>query len=305
MRYLAIFLLAAVLLFGCTGGGTGTPKNGTTAGPGPLPGPSGGPEECKPSYSFSDPQDGVTSMTSSITATVTCAAGKSIVLKLDGKEAASATPDTNATEPLKLEYFPSYDGTIKLTVESDGDVVYSRDLKVVPLGNEDTKGLDYDSVSFKEWRAMAFDVGNDGIKADKVRIFMKRIDFRTQPSTNIVVELRKDQGGKPGSVVSSVTRPITVTTLSDNWITFDFQDNPSLAKGRYWVVMRVEQTEEVNLISDKINVHFAAGDRQTTGNDYTKEMLLSLNEQTGIASETQWQPLSYDRSYNVVLYGAK
>jgi hypothetical protein len=304
MRYIAVIVLAAILVFGCAGPAPPAVPGATPpiAPGGPEPGPSG--EECTPSYSFSDLDGGVLSKTSSIVATVTCAAGKSIVVKLDGVQAASVLPESNATAPIKLEFYPRTEGTLKLTVESDGETVYSRDWAVVPLGNDETKGLENDAVSFKEWRAMAVDIENP-ISADKVRIFMKRIDEKTQPGTEIVVEIRDDKGGNPGNVISSVRRPTNVTTLSDNWITFDFEDDPALGKGRYWIVMRVDQTEGVTVVSDKVNVHYVPVDKQAEGNDYTRQMMLEVNQQTGEASETEWTPLSYDRIYTMILTGAK
>ncbi len=309
MRYIAFVILAAVLLFGCTGGGqqpaaqggNGSPAGGGTAGPQP----SGG-EACAPSYSFSDLQDGVLSQTSTLVATVTCAAGKKLTVKLDGNDVADQSVDTNATTPVKLGFYPRYEGTEKLTVESDGEVVFSRDWNVTPLGNGDTSGLDYDSVSFKEWRAMAFDVGNP-IALDKIKIFMKRIDFRTQSDTKIDIQVRdaSGPGGMPGNVLASSISPINVTTLSDNWVTFSFPNKPALQSGRYWVVMKIDQSQDVNLVSDTVTVHYSTIDKTAPGNNYTAQMYLNVDTHTGMASESQWQPLTYDRAYDVILSGAK
>ncbi len=311
MRYIAVVLLAAVLLFGCTGGGqqAGTPAgggNGTPAGGGAAGQQASGGEACTPSYSFSDLQDGVLSQTSSLVATVTCAAGKKLTVKLDGNDVADQSVDTNATTPVKLEFYPKYEGTEKLTVESDGEVVFSRDWSVAALGNSDTKGLDYDSVSFKEWRAMAFDVGNQ-INLDKVKIFMKRIDFHTQPSTQIDIQLRdaSGPGGMPGNVIASSVSPINVTTLSDNWVTFSFPNKPTMQAGRYWIVMKIDQSEDVNLVSDTVTVHYSTIDKTAPGNNYTAQMYLNVDTHTGMASESQWQSLTYDRAYDIVLSGAK
>jgi hypothetical protein len=308
MRYIAVFLLAAMLIFGCAGGGqqSGNQPSGTGSGANAPAAPASGGEGCKPTYSFSDLQDGVLSDTSTLTATVTCGDGKTLSVKLDGADVADQTLDTNATTPVKLEFYPRYDGTQKLTVESDGEVVFSRDWNVAALGNSDTKGLDYDSISFKEWRAMAVDVGNP-ITLDKVRIFMKRIDYRTQPSTKIVVEIRdaSGSGGMPGNLVDSVTVPINVTTLSDNWATFSFPDKPRLAAGKYWVVMKIDQSDSVNLVSDTVTVHYTSIDNTAPGNDYTAQMILNVDPKSGLASATQWTPLSFDKAYDVVVMGAK
>lgn len=306
MRYVAVFLLAAVLLLGCTGGGqqTGGQPSGSGGGGSQQP-PSGGGEACAPTYSFSDLQDGVLSQTSSLTATVTCGWNKTLTVKLDGSDVADVTLDTNATKPVTLEFYPRYDGNQKLTVESDGEVVFSRNWSVAALGNDDTKGLDYDSVSFKEWRAMAVNVGNP-INLDRIRVFMKRIDYRTQPTTKVVIEVRgSDSNGMPGKVVDSVSVPVNVTTLTDNWATFKFDDKPALAPGKYWVVVKIDQSESVNVVSDTVTVHYTAIDKTAPGNSYTAQMILNVDPKSGLASETQWAPLSFNRAYDIVLLGAK
>jgi hypothetical protein len=300
MRIIAILLACAVLLLGCAGpaappkqGGSGQPSGGTVEPP-----PSG--EPCEPKYSFSEIGDGVLSKTSKIIATVTCAGNKTLGVKLDGKGAGSVVVESDATSPVELEFAPVKDGTIKLEVESNGETVFSRDWTVKPLGSDDTKGVENDAVSFKEWRAMAVDVENE-IALGKVRIFLKRIFDKTQPGTNIVVEVNADDSGKPGRVLASTKKPITATTLSDNWISFDFPDKPKLAPGRKWIVVKIEQTEDVTLISDSVNVHYVSIDKQAEGNDYTRQMVLNVNKQTGVATETEWAPLSYDREYTVAL----
>lgn len=302
MRYVILLGLAAILLFGCTGAPaapSGPKANGTVPS---VPGITDTPaaDACTPSYSFSEPAGGTFGKKASVTATATCAAGSKIAVLIDGVEAAGETPSTNDTQPVKLEFVPAKAGTVKLTVESDGQTVFSRNWSVKPLGSEDTSGLEYDSASFKEWRAMAVDVEGP-IKPGRVRMFMKRIDFRTQPETEILVELRDDDDGDPGDVLASVKRPINVTTLSDNWISFDFDTKPSLSKGRYWIVLSIEQTESVKLVSDKVNIHYVAVDKQSVGNDYTRQMLLDVDKTTGYASESEWTPLSYDRVYSIVL----
>jgi hypothetical protein len=303
MRYIALFVLTAMLLLGCTGS-QGSPPAGGGSQQAPSA-PSGGSQDgCTPSYSFSDIADGTLSQMTSLVGSVTCAANKTIEVKLNGNTVASVTPETDAVQPVKLEFAPVADGTNKLTVESDGEVVFSRDWNVVPLGSSDIKGVENDAVSFKEWRAMAVDVGSP-INAGRVRAYIKRLDFKTQPGTNIIVQLRKDSGGAPGELVSSVKTPINATTLSENWLNFDFPDKPALSKGTYWIVFKIEQTQDVNLVSDRINIHYVPNDKQAPGNDYTREMILDVDLKSGLASETQWQPLSYDRTYAIVLQSAK
>ncbi len=299
MRNVILLLLAAALLFGCTGGTQAPGKPGGSGVP-QIPGTAPSQPECSPSYSFSELEAGTLSETSSIIATVTCADGKTLSLKVDGQEEESSTVSGNGTQPIKIEFFPRKVGTLKVSVESDSETLYSRNWSVNALGSEDHKGLEYDGVSFKEWRAMAVDVENP-ISPDRVRVFMKRISSKTQKGTEVVAELCKDNGGNPGSVIASVKRPINATTLTENWINFDFDSPPSLSAGRYWIVLRIEQSENVNLISDVVNVYYVPGDKQSEGNTYTRQMLLDVDMVSGMASETSWQPLSYDRTYAIVL----
>ncbi|MCI0503655.1 hypothetical protein L0Y65_02990 [Candidatus Micrarchaeota archaeon] len=298
MRNAIILILAAVLLFGCAGGGQ---PQGTGGGGGTpqLPGTGPAQPECTPSYAFSELEAGTLSETAKVVATVTCADGKTLLLKVDGNEEASVTIGGNATQPQALEFYPKKVGTLKVTIEDETGTLYSRDWSVNALGSEDISGLDYDGVSFKEWRAMAMDVQNP-IAPDRVRIFMKRIAYKTQKGTEIVVDIRRDDSGSPGGIVASVKRPINATTLTDNWINFDFDAPPSLAAGKYWVVVRIEQSENVNLVSDVVNVHYV-GDKNGDPNTYTRQMLLDVDMASGMASETSWQPLSYDRTYSIML----
>jgi hypothetical protein len=299
MRNVIILLLVAALIFGCTGGNqTQGGKNGSTIPQ--IPGTGGTPAEaCTPSYSFSELQAGTLSETAKVVATVTCADGKALSLKVDGTEAESVTVSGNATQPLNIEFYPKKVGTLKVTIESGGETLYSRDWSVNALGSEDTSGLDYDGASFKEWRAMAMDVQNP-ITPDRVKVYMKRIAAKSQKGTQIVVDIRKDDSGNPGDIVASVKRPINATTMTDNWINFDFDSPPALSAGKYWVVVRIEQSENVNLVSDVVNVHYV-GDRLSDPNTYTRQMLLDVDMVSGVASESSWQPLSYDRTYSIVL----
>ncbi|HSB46711.1 MAG TPA: choice-of-anchor R domain-containing protein [Candidatus Bilamarchaeum sp.] len=300
MRGIQILLICAVLLFGCTGGGQQTGQNPPSGGSTQPPAGGGA---CEPKYSFSELGDGVLSQSAKLVATVTCAGNKTLEVTLDGVSATSAKADSDATTPLELKFAPPKDGTVKLAVESDGEVVFSRDWTVKPLGSDDTKGPENDAVTFKEWRAMSVDVGSP-IKVGKVKLFLKRIADKTQPGTNVVVELRGDSGGKPGSLIASSKKPITATTLSDNWITFDFPDAPQLSEGTKWIVLRIEQTEDVTLISDAVNIHYVSVDKQAEGNDYTRQMILNVDKVNGVATETSWTPLSYDRKYTIVVSAA-
>lgn len=304
-----VFIIAALLIFGCLGGGgetTGPIGGGGTTTPGGTGGTGGTtPTECSPDYSFYNISSGTLGHATTLSATVTCAAGKTVTVKLDGEVAATSMLEDNSTTTLNFALVPKKDGTVRITADSDSVSLLSKDWTVAPLGSADVKGPEYDSVSFKEWRAVAFTL-DDTVSIANVRMYLKRIQSSTQPGTNIIVEIRADSGGNPGSrALASVVKPITVTTLSDNWLNFEFAKPPELARGKYWVVLRIEQTENVNLISDNVQLHYVPVDKQTAGNDYTRQMVLSVDEKTGYASETSWTPLSYDRVYSLTIHGVQ
>lgn len=296
MRALLILSICAVLLFGCAGG---APKpGGKTDGTGTSVPPSGG--ECEAKYSFSELPDGVLGQKAKVIATVTCGQNRTVALLLDSKTETSVLLESNAATPVELEFAPDKDGTMKLEITLDGETIFSRDWAVKPLGSDDTKGLENDAASFKEWRAMSVRL-DEPIQAGKARLFLKRISEKTQPGTIIAVDLREDANGKPGAIIATSKKPINATTLSDNWITFDFPAKPTLSAGTKWIVLRVEQTEDVSLVSDNVNLHYVTVDKQAEGNDYTRQMILDVDLKNGVATETEWTPLSYDRIYTVTL----
>jgi hypothetical protein len=235
---------------------------------------------------------------------VTCVAGESVVAKVDGVAVASASVTTNATQEVKLGIPAKEDGAHKVTVEIGGTPLFSNDWSVKPLGTTDIKGLETDAISFKEWRGIAVDIDNP-ITAARVRAYVKTQQFHLQPSSQILMEIRKDNGGKPGDIVAYVRQPIKAVTQTDNWLNFDLDPAKTLESGRYWIVMKVEQTEDVNLVSDLVQLHYVVVDKTASGNDHTTQMLLNVDEKTGMASESSWTPLNYDKEYNIVLTASK
>ncbi len=299
MRFV-IFILAALLVFGCTGSAPEDKKDDAPMIPGVPTAPA---EECTPDYSFSELEDGVFSKEEGLVATVTCAAGKTFVLSVDGKSVDSKTVSENATTPVEFQVPAIRDGTVDVKVDSEGETLFSREWEVSPLGNQETMGTGYESFSFKRWIALAHDIESE-VEVGQVRIYMKRQSSHTQPSSKIVLEIREDSGGEIGSLVSTKTLPIDATTLSENWIKFDYEDKVKLTPGTYWFVLKIDQTEEISLVSDVVTVHYEIIDKQALGNDYTKAMALAVDEKTGKASETFWEPLPYDKEFNIVLsYG--
>lgn len=303
MRQMLLFLAIGMLIFGCAGG-PAAQKNGTASGGADvgveLPQVPGMGPKCEPSYQFGQLPDGVLSKSSELPATVECAGGETLTVSIDGKPATTAAVATNESQQVRLKVPALKDGTVKVTVESGGKTLFTRDWKVKPLGSEDTSGLDSDAVSFKEWRAMAVDIEN-GVTVTGARIYMKRLEAKTQPGTTISVQLAEDQNGVPGNPVATAEKPINASTLSDNWLGFNFVQAHPLSPGRYWITIKIKQSESVNLVSDVLQLHYATIDRQKPGNSYTRQMKLSVDEKTGRATETQWEALPYDKAYSVVL----
>ena len=294
MRNLIVILLAAILIFGCVNAPTKAPSGGQTT----PTGQTTQTEACTQSQTFSDLGPGILGGTSELAATVTCAAGKSIVVMVDGSTVATTVVPSNDTQTIKLEVPATTDGAHKVTVEIDGQTLLSKDWNVDPLGTQGIKGLETDAVSFREWRATAIDIATP-ITVSHVKAYVKTQQGTTQPDSKVVMEIRKDASGNPGDIVATAKNPISMVTQTDNWLNFDF--TTALSPGRYWLVMRVEQSAGTTLISDLVQVHYVVVDKTAAGNDHTRQMVLDVDTNTGIATETQWTPLTYDKEYNVVV----
>ncbi len=310
MRNLIVLLICAMLVAGCAmpgaqkSGGTsgGTPKGGGNSGGGiQIPGTVA---SCVQSQSFSALAPGTLGKTTELTATVECAGGMSMVAKVDGKAVSTVPVASNASQQVKLGIPASSDGAHTVSVEIGGSEQFSSDWTVAPLGFSELSGLETDAFSFKEWRAVAVDIENP-ISAARVRAYVKTQQFSLQPNSNVLMEIRSDSGGNPGSLVTSVRQPIRVVTQTDNWVNFDPDEPVTLSPGRYWIVFKVEQTEEVNLVSDLVQLHYVTIDKTAPGNDHTRQMLLDVDPKSGLASETQWTALPYDKEYDVVLTSSK
>jgi hypothetical protein len=297
MRTFVIALIAAFLMFGCVGGPA--PQAPPVKDLVPT-GPAVDGEACTPSSSFTGPADGTFGKDSKLTGSVTCFGGKKLELKVGTTMVAGITVNDNTTTTISFDVPGLQEGTHEVAVVSEGSTLYSKQWDVAALGNDDVSGADYDAYSFKQFRAMAFDFETP-VDVGRVSLYLKRLEGRTQPGTNIMVEIREDENGEPGNLVDAVSIPITETTLSYNWIHFDFDPAADLDEGRYWVVTKVEQTESIKVVSDTVMLHYATIDRLEDGNDYTMQMDLDVDDQTGYAIETYWQPLSFDREYNIVL----
>ena len=247
---------------------------------------------CSPSYSFSAPKAAVLSGTGSLSGTATCAANKVVTVYVNGVQVGQSTVSGDPSQ-LNFDLAATMDGTNKVTVDSDGAEVYSADWTVSPIGYTTTAGTDNDQISVKNWKAVAFDVDNP-ITVKAVGAYLRTLQTSTLLNTSVVVDIRSDSGGNPGSVVATASLPITQVTMTPNWINFPV--DAQLSKGRYWVVFRVDQ-QASQLLSDSVNILYVTVDKGKPGDADHKKMDLVRNDQTETWDQTTWGPLAYARNY--------
>ena len=301
MRNIILILLAAVLIFGCVSGPkTGAPNISSVA----VNIPGAPPEACTQSQTFSALAPGILSETSELTATVSCAGGQSIEVDVDGNPATTNQVTTNDTQEVKLEIPATADGSHTLTVQMGGQNVLSESWNVTPLGVQKIEGLETDAVTYKQWIAEAVDVGNQ-ISLPRAEAYLSTEQSKMQPNSTVVMEIRRDDNGVPGDLVGSASDPMSTVTQSDRWIAFDFAPALTLAPGRYWMVVKTVQGTTPSLVTDILQLHYVTIDKTAAGNDYTRQMALSVDENTGAATVTQWQPLPYDKEYDMFLTTSK
>jgi len=313
-RMLLAFGLLLLVLGGCIGGPTG--GNITEGGSIPLnvsgnevqlpvvtqPSQS---EQCEPTYQFSElPANGILGRSVQFSVTARCASGKTIILNIDGTREIGGQVTTDDPVIFNFILSPAREGTKQLVVWSDNDVIYNRTWVVLPLGSTDTSGNKNDPVSVKEWIATRFDI--DGtINVKSVGVYMRRLYSQTMESSMVVAEIRPDNNGRPGENQLAVSMiPITETTLTPNWIYFNFPQTVTLGPGSYWVVFRVTQETQDQIVSDVANVHYTfGGDTTKPASSNIKKMNLQWDNSKRRFVETSWEPLAYDRTYAVVLSG--
>ena len=124
----------------------------------------------------------------------------------------------------------------------------------------------------------------------------------TLEDTYIIAEIRLDNNGEPGEeVLASSMLSIDETTMSENWIWFNFAEPVELAPpGRQWVVFSIDYPD---LVSDVVNIHYVGEDTLAEPNDYTKRMLLEWSDDEREFVKTEWEQLTYDKQFAVVLSG--
>ncbi len=301
MRNIILILLAAVLIFGCVSGPkAGAPNiSSITAN---IPGAP--PEACTQSQTFSALAPGILSETSELTATVACAGGQSIEVDVDGNPVTTKQVQTNDSQEVKLDIPATTDGSHTVTVQIGGQNVLSESWNVTPLGVQKIEGLETDAVTYKQWLAEAVDVGNQ-ISVPRAEAVISTEQSSMQPKSTVVLEVRKDANGAPGDLVGSASDPMKTVTQSDNWITFDFSPALTLPPGRYWMVVKAVQGTTPSLVTDILQLHYVTVDKTAAGNDYTRQMALSVDENTGAATQSTWQPLPYDKEYDMFLTTSK
>ncbi len=306
----AILLLSVMLLFGCVGGEQEyVTEEGTT----PLEEEETTPPaeeeiteaECEASYTYTElPDTGVIGTPVQFSVTSTCAKGKVVGLNIDELQETGGKIGTNDPVTYNFILMPEVEGTKQIMLWSDEDVVYSTTWEVLPLGSTDISGNKNDPVSVKEWIATAFDIEN-GITVKSVGAYMRRLYSQTLEGSQVIVEIRADNSGEPSeNYLATNAIPVTDTTMTENWIYINYPAGVELSPGKYWVVFRVTQENEEQIVSDVVNIHYTfGGDTTVPGNDYTRKMGLEWDNPQRKYVETEWQELAYDRTYSVIISG--
>jgi len=305
-----ILLLCTMFLFGCIGGQqeyvteeettpiqTGQPP-AQTEQPQPLIG-------CEPEYTVSDlPAKGTIGQTVQLSVTATCAKNRLISLNIDQKQESGGTVPTDEEMTFNFILNPQVEGTKRLVVWSNEEEVYSKNWEVGPLGSADISGTKNDPVSSKEWIATRFDVSGS-LNVKSVGAYMKRLYSQTLAGSEVIAEIRADDNGVPSAnYIAATTIPITKPTLTENWIYLNYPEGVQLSPGRYWVVFKVMQENDEQIVSDVVNIHYTfSGDTTIPGSDYNRKMNLVWDNSQRKYVETSWEPRAYARTYSVVLSG--
>lgn len=258
---------------------------------------------CPFNSSFSEPKNLRLSFSTSLSGEVSCAKNKVFILKIDGVEVSRQKVETDSPTPIEFTFYPKKDGPTELSVSSlsSRTPLYTKTLNVSPLGESRTSGKETDDFSFKSWLAYQFEVKNP-INLDSVRAFLRRRDSAAQEFTNVRVQIYPDSNGVPSKTpIASSSRSINDLGLDDKWLTFQFSQKPALNSGKYWVVLNIEDHPEIRVVSDTIGIRTIYGNKDQKGNDYTKFMRLDISPE-GVATQTSWQNLPFDRTYSITIH---
>lgn len=294
MQKIIIGVFVALLLFGCIGQPASGPKvkegnitiptlndviqetNKTISG-------------CSPEYTVTAPSTAALSSTVLVSIKAECAKNSSLEIFFNGASVGKSTVPADSSI-LNFNIIASNDKTNKLEIKADGSSIHSSDLTVSSIGFTDTSGTDNDAISIKSWKAIAFDLDNK-IEVRSVGAYMKKLTALDLGS-DIVVEIRSDSSGTPGSVLATSKTPLSSATLSENWVYFPL--NATLNKGRYWITFRLTK-------DDSIYIHYVPVDKKAPGNLNHMKMDLIKNEDTTIWEETKWEILPFDRKYSFIV----
>lgn len=300
-KLIIVLFLSALLLFGCTGPATQETQQPGQQQPAQTQEPAQGEPEpaCDATYAFSELGPATLSGVTTFTITATCAKGKDVALYLNGERAGGLVIPNNEPTILNFDIAAKVDGESTVSVKSDAETVHSEKWTVNPIGSSDTSGKDYDQASNKKWLAVAFDVESP-ISVGSIGGYIKRLESQTLQDSSVTMEIRMDDNGKPAGAYSAVSsRPITDTTLSDNWMYFNYE-GVTLQPGRYWAVLSVTK-DEPTIVGDAVTLHYVAPDKNRPANDGTLQMDLVWSDTKRVWEESQWKPLPFDKTYSLVV----
>jgi len=310
MRGLFVALiLASLLVFGCVGeqavveeGDTVTEETEDTTEETTEETVETGDSECEPSYMVLELGAGIFSKGTPFGVSAECAAGKTVSLYVDSEKIAEQSVTTNNVAVLNFVLIPKSEGAKTVEVKVDGETVYSTSWPVIPLGSQDISGNKNEDVSSRKWVAISYHV-DSRVQVKSVGAYMKRLYSNTLEDTYVVAEIRPDNGGEPGDEVLASSRlSIDETTMSENWIWFNFDEPVELAPpGRHWVVFRIDYPD---IVSDVVNIHYVGEDTTSEPNDYSKRLLLEWDDDARAFVETAgWETFTYNKEFSVVLSG--
>lgn len=311
-----VLILASLLVFGCVGeqavveegstvtGETGevSDTTGDTTGETTQETVETGDSECEPSYMVLELGAGIFSKGTPFGVSAECAAGKTVSLYVDSEKIAEQQVTTNDVAVLNFVLIPKSEGAKTVEVKVDGETVYSTSWPVIPLGSQDISGNKNEDVSSRKWVAISYHV-DSRVEVKSVGAYMKRLYSNTLEDTYVVAEIRPDNNGEPGDEVLASSRLlIDETTMTENWIWFNFDEPVELAPpGRNWVVFRIDYPD---IVSDVVNIHYVGEDTTSEPNDYSKRKLLEWDDdEREFVETTGWETFSYDKEFSVVLSG--
>ena len=253
-------------------------------------------EKCNPAYSFGELSEGKYGKYADISVVVSCADGHVVKLVIGDYESKEKVVEGNESQTLVFTVTPPGEGSFEVVLLVDGNEVSRKEWKVGSLGNAEIDEGKADSVSLKQWIAQRVDVDYP-INVGSIGVYVRKPSSHALKGTYLSVELRRDDGGKPGSLIASAKRDIKEVPVAEKWIWFNFED-VSVDQGRYWVVLKVEMDKE-NVASDVVLWSYLSGGEDSLPNDYTLQMTREWSDRDEAYHDTQWVQLPYDKNYGL------